>query len=80
MTKIKYENHPNFTGRNVSIDELSVATGKSSAFLREGLKQGFLTFGFACKREGAQQYSFYCPDKLVWEQIGYFREKVEEQD
>lgn len=74
MTKIFYNNPPNFTGRNVSIDEIAKATGKSGAFLREGLKQGFLTFGFACKREGATQYSFYCPDKLVWEELGYFRE------
>ncbi len=78
MSKIFYENPPKFTGRNVSIQELVNATGKSSDFLREGLKQGFLTFGFACKREGSQHYSFYCPDKLVWEELGYFKEVVKE--
>lgn len=51
MSKIIYADTPRFTGRNVPIEEIAQATGKSSAFLREGLKQGFLNFGFACKKE-----------------------------
>ena len=77
MSKVYYANTPKFTGRNVPIEEIARATGKSGAFLREGLKQGFLKFGFACKRENATQYSFYCPDKLVWEELGYFKEVTE---
>ena len=50
MSKIIYADTPKFTGRNVPIEEIAQATGKSSAFLREGLKQGFLNFGFACKK------------------------------
>ena len=74
MSKFVYTNTPKFTGRNVPIDEIARATGKSSAFLREGLKQGFLNFGFACKRKNAHNFSFYCPDKLVWEELGYFND------
>jgi hypothetical protein len=51
MSKIIYADTPKFTGRNVPIEEIAQATGKSSAFLREGLKQGFLNFGFACKKK-----------------------------
>lgn len=51
---------------------------RSSAFLREGLKQGFLKFGYACKKDDSQVFSFYCPDKLVWEEIGYFNNKPDE--
>lgn len=78
MSKIIYADTPKFTGRNVPIEEIAQATGKSSAFLREGLKQGFLNFGFACKKEKAQNFSFYCPDKLVWEELGYFNENPRE--
>lgn len=78
MSKIIYTDTPKFTGRNVPIEEIAQATGKSSAFLREGLKQGFLNFEFACKKEKAQNFSFYCPDKLVWEELGYFNENPRE--
>lgn len=71
---IMYSNTPKFTGRHVPIEEISRATGRSCSFLREGLKMGFLKFGYACKKESAQVYSFYCPDKLVWEELGYFNE------
>lgn len=74
MSKFVYTNAPKFTGRNVPIDEIARATGKSSAFLREGRKQGFLNFGFACKRKNDNNFSFYCPDKLVWEELGYFND------
>lgn len=74
MSKIIYADTPKFTGRNVPIEKIAQTTGKSNAFLREGLKQGFLNFGFACKKEKAQNFRFYCPDKLVWEELGYFNE------
>ena len=76
---VNYSNMPRFTGRHVPIEEISKATGKSCTFLREGLKQGFLKFGYACKRPDQQNYSFYCPDKLVWEELGYFNENPKER-
>lgn len=74
MENIHYTNVPKFTGRNVSIEEIAHATGKSSLYLREALKRGIMHFGFALQSESGKSYSFYCPDKLVWEELGYFNE------
>lgn len=64
---------PNFTGRNVPIMELSKAIGKDAQFIRIGLQKGILTFGFAFKKEDSNEYNYYCPDKKVWEETGYFK-------
>ena len=32
-------------------------------------------FGYAFKKDGAKNYTFYCPDKQVWEELGYFKEE-----
>lgn len=66
------KNTPIFTGRNVPISELAKATGKSAQFIRVGLQMGILTFGYALHQSSSNVYSYYCPDKLVWEQTGYF--------
>ena len=63
---------PAFTGRNVPIPEIARATGKDTSYLRIGLQQGFLTFGTAYKKPGSSIYNYYCPDKKVWEELGYF--------
>lgn len=61
-----------FTGRNVPIEELSSATGKSVQFIKRGLRDGVFDFGYALKCENSKQYRYFCPDKLVWEKTGYF--------
>lgn len=66
-----------FTGRNVSIAEIAATTGKSQQFIRIGLQKGILKFGYAYKVNSDKVYSYYCPDKLVWEQTGYFRDVTE---
>lgn len=71
---------PIFTGRNVPISELAKATGKSAQFIRVGLQQGILNFGFAIHQSSDHAYSYYCPDKLVWEQTGYFKGMSDEED
>ena len=76
MEKKVYLETPKFTGRNVPIEEIAKGTGKSAEFLREALKQKIMHFGYAMKKENSHNYSFYCPDKLVWEELGYFRECV----
>ena len=68
---------PNFTGRNVKISEIAKATGKDPNYIRIGLQQGFLKFGYAMKLPGSSEYSYFCPDKKVWEEIGYFRDVTE---
>lgn len=65
---------PNFTGRNVPIGEIAKASGKEPQFIRIGLQKGILKFGFAMRKDNSSEYNYYCPDKLVWEQLGYFRE------
>ena len=72
-----YVELPKFTGRNVKITEIAKATGKDPNYIRIGLQQGFLKFGTAFKFEGSSEYNYYCPDKKVWEETGYFREVTE---
>ena len=72
-----YVELPKFTGRNVKIAEIAKATGKDPNYIRIGLQQGFLKFGTAFKFEGSSEYYYYCPDKKVWEETGYFREVAE---
>lgn len=66
-------NLPEFTGRNVLILELSKAIGKDAQFIRIGLQKGILKFGYAYKKENSSEYNYYCPDKKVWEETGYFK-------
>lgn len=35
---------------------------------------GILKFGYALKKENSSEFNYYCPDKKVWEETGYFRE------
>ncbi|MEE0967708.1 MAG: hypothetical protein U0L85_11785 [Bacilli bacterium] len=66
-------NHPQFTGRNVPIGELATVIGKDAQFIRIGLQKGILNFGYALKKENSREFNYYCPDKKVWEETGYFR-------
>lgn len=67
---------PAFTGRNVPIVELSKAIGKDAQFIRIGLQKGILKFGYAMKRDNSSEFNYYCPDKKVWEETGYFRSAI----
>ena len=67
---------PAFTGRNVPIAELSKAIGKDVQFIRIGLQKGILKFGYAMKRDNSSEFNYYCPDKKVWEETGYFRSAI----
>lgn len=64
---------PAFTGRNVPIKEIAAAIGKDAQYVRVGLQQGILKFGSAIKMEDSSEYNYFCPDKKVWEETGYFR-------
>lgn len=65
---------PAFTVRNVPISELAKAIGKDAQYIRIGLQMGILKFGYALKRENSSEFNYYCPDKKVWEETGYFKE------
>lgn len=72
---MKYTHHPPFTGRNVPIAEIAHATGKNPQFIRIGLQRGILNFGYAFKNDGSSEFTYYCPDKQVWEATGYFNDR-----
>ncbi len=65
---------PKFTGRNVPIIEIAKATGKDPQFIRIGLQKRIFKFGYAFKNNNSSEYNYFCPDKQVWEELGYFRE------
>ena len=67
-------NLPKFTGRNVPINEIANATGKDPQYLRLGLQKGIFNFGYAFKKENSSEYNYFCPDKKVWEELGYFKD------
>lgn len=67
-----YGKMPPFTGRNVPVTEIARAMHKDAQYVRVGLQQGIFKFGYAVKREGSNEYNYYCPDRKVWEEIGYF--------
>ena len=69
-----YIEFPNFTGRNVHITEIAKAIGKDAQYVRIGLQQCILKFGYAMKLENSSEFNYYCPDKKVWEETGYFKE------
>ncbi|SCP97899.1 hypothetical protein [Anaerobium acetethylicum] len=71
-----YVELPCFTGRNVPIAEIAKAIGKDAQYVRVGLQQGVLKFGVAMKMENSNDYNYYCPDRKVWEETGYFRSKL----
>ena len=66
-------NQPKFTGRNVPIGELAKVIGKDAQFIGIGLQKGILNFGYALKKENSSEFNYYCPDKKVWKETGYFR-------
>ena len=74
MPEVQYKfDLPAFTGRNVPIKEIAKAMGKDAQYVRVGIQQGVLKFGVAIKMEDSNEYNYYCPDKKVWEETGYFR-------
>lgn len=78
MPEVQYKvDLPAFTGRNVPIKEIAKAMGKDAQYVRVGIQQGVLKFGVAIKMEDSNEYNYYCPDKKVWEEIGYFRSVYE---
>lgn len=67
-----YVELPHFTGRNVSIAEIAKAMHKDAQFVRIGLQRGVFKFGYALKTGDSNDYNYYCPDRKVWEETGYF--------
>ena len=60
---------PPFTGRNVPIIEIAKAMYKDAQYVRVGLQQGIFRFGYAIKLDDSNEYNYYCPDRMVWEEM-----------
>jgi len=73
-----YVDLPAFTGRNVPITEIAIAIGKTPQYIRYGLQHGIFNFGYAVKNDTSSEFNYYCPDKKVWEETGYFKEVPDE--
>ncbi len=73
MEQKLYIELPRFSGRNVPIAEIAKAMHKDSQYVRIGLQRGLLKFGYALKLDDSNEYNYYCPDRKVWEEIGYFQ-------
>ena len=74
-----YVELPPFTGRNVPIKEIAQAIGKDPHYIRLGIRQGIFKFGVAMKMENSNEFSYYCPDRKVWEETGYFSDVRKEK-
>ena len=69
---------PIFKGRNVPLSEIAQTSGIGMATIKRGLRDGVLDFGYAVPFGDSDQYRYYCPDKLVYEKLGYFNPKPDE--
>ena len=75
-----YVELPEFKGLNVPIAEIEIEIGKDAQYIRYGLQKGIFTFGYAVKLENSSEYNYYCPDRIVWEETGYFKPEEETKD
>ena len=58
------------------IKEIAKAIGKSEQYIRTAIRQGYFTFGTAVMLKGSTKYTYYCPDRKVWEETGSFAEVI----
>ena len=72
-----YVDLPPFTRRNVPIAEIAKAMGKDAQYIRVAIQKGLLKFGVAMKMDNSSEFSYYCSDRKVWEETGYFRDVTE---
>ncbi len=80
MDRKVYVELPPFTGRNVPITEIAKAIGKDAHYIRIAIQQGIFKFGVAMKMENSSEYSYYCSDRKVWEETGYFNYELVKKD
>ena len=62
---------PEFTGENVPVAVAAKVLEKGPQYIRQGIIQGFLTFGVAFKKEGSSQYDYYISPMKFWQETGY---------
>ena len=62
---------PEFDGGNVPIAVAAKVMHKDKVFIREGLKQGILNFGYAFKKDGKSTYDYYISPLKFYLETGY---------
>ena len=67
-----YTAMPAFTGRNVPVTEIAKDMHKAAQYVRVRLQQVPFKLLKAIQLDGTKEYNYYCPDRKVWEEIGYF--------
>lgn len=71
MKDVVYVNVPDFSGENVPITVAAKVMRKDPQYIRQGLVQGILKFGYAFKMEGSNRYDYYISPRKFWEETGY---------
>ena len=55
---------------------LKVPTLRGKISLRGGTHK----FGYTFRKDNSSEYNYYCPDKQVWEQLGYFKDEAGDEN
>lgn len=62
--------------KKITVETAARLMGKSTLFVREGMRRGVLPIGIAEQMPGSQKWSFYISPKLLADYIGVSVEVV----
>lgn len=62
--------------KKITVETAARLMGKSTLFVREGMRRGVLPIGIAEQMPGSQKWSFYISPKLLADYIGVSVEAV----
>ena len=62
--------------KKITVQTAARLMGKSTLFVREGMRRGMLPIGEAMQMPGSQKWSFYISPKLLADYIGITVEAV----
>jgi hypothetical protein len=62
--------------KKITVQTAAKLMGKSTLFVREGMRRGLLPIGEAMQMPGSQKWSFYISPKLLADYIGVSVEVV----
>lgn len=60
-----------FDGKNVPIAVVASVLGLDNQSVRQAMIKNYLPIGFAFKKEGSSQYTYYVSPKKLYEFTGY---------
>lgn len=59
-----------FEPGSVPVRDAAIIYGKDPAWIRQGLRNGYLNIGFATKTEDGKRYNYYISPKKLYEETG----------